>query len=109
MKITRKQLRQIIVETINKINEADADLAGFWDHGPDEVVEKDGKLMALGSAPIGPGMTNLARTAANSNARVKIVRHLEKNPDLVNRSLERTKSLRTKKIGDILYSVVSEF
>lgn len=109
MKITRRQLRQIIVETIDKIDEQNADLAGFWDHDPDEVVEKDGNLMALGSSKVAPGMTSLARTAADSNARGKIVRHLEENPNLVNRTLERTKSLRTKKIGDTLYSVVSEF
>jgi hypothetical protein len=109
MKITRRQLRQIIVETIDKIDEQNADLAGFWDHDPDEVVEKDGKLMALGSSKVAPGMTSLARTAAVSNARGKIARHLEGNSDLVNRSLERTKVLRTKKIGNILYSVVSEF
>tara|TARA_Y100000114_G_scaffold90713_1_gene84227 strand:+ start:108 stop:437 length:330 start_codon:yes stop_codon:yes gene_type:complete len=109
MKITRRQLRQIIVETIDKIDEQNADLAGFWDHDPDEVVEKDGKLMALGSAPIAPGMTSLARTAADSNARGKIVRHLEENPNLVNRTLKRTKSLEYKKIGNTQYSVVSEF
>ena len=109
MKITRRKLRQIIAETINKIDENDADLAGFWDHGPDEVIEKDGKLMALGSSTIAPGMTSLARTAADSNARGKIVRHLEENPNLVNRTLERTKSLEYKKIGNTQYSVVSEF
>jgi hypothetical protein len=65
--------------------------------------------MALGSSKVAPGMTSLARNGADSNARVKIASHLEGNPDLVDRPLERTKSLRYKKIGNTQYSVVSEF
>ena len=109
MKITRKQLRSIIQEELQLLSEQDDDLTGFWDHGADEVVEEDGKLMALGSAPVSPGMSSLARTGADSSARAKIARHLEGNPDLVDRPLERTKSLRYKKIGNTQYSVVSEF
>jgi hypothetical protein len=100
MKITRRQLRQIIVETIDKIDEQNADLAGFWDHDPDEVVEKDGKLMALGSATISPGMSNLARVGANSIARGKLANHLGKS------RLSGSKPIRDTTIGKTYYVVI---
>ena len=101
MKITRKQLRQIINEELQILSEQDDDLTGFWDHGTDEVVEEDGKLMALGSAPVSPGMSNLARTGANSIARGKLVKHIGKS-DLGPGS----KPSRSKTIGKTYYVVI---
>ena len=101
MKITRRQLRQLIAETIDKINEKDDELADFWGHGADEVVEVDGKLMALGSAPVSPGMSSLARTGANSIARGKLAKHLGKS-DLGSGS----KPSRSKTIGSTYYVVI---
>ena len=101
MKINRKDLRQIIREELEILNEQDNDLSGFWDHGTDEVVEKDGKLMALGSATISPGMSSLARTGANSKARQKLVKHIGKS-DLGPGS----KPSRSKTIGKTYYVVI---
>ena len=101
MKITRRHLRQIIKEELEILNEQDDDLTGFWDHGTDEVVEEAGKLMALGSATISPGMSSLARTGANSIARQKLAKHLGKS-DLGPGS----KPSRSKTIGSTYYVVI---
>ena len=93
MKITRRQLNNLINEELQILSEQDDDLTGFWDHGADEVVEEDGKLMALGSAPVSPGMSSLARTGANSIARGKLAKHLG------NSSLSGSKPSRSKTIG----------
>ena len=100
MKITRRQLRQIIKEELEILNEQDDDLTGFWDHDPDEVVKEDGKLMALGSATISPGMSSLARTGANSIARGKLAKHIGKS------SPSGSKPSRSKTIGKTYYVVI---
>ena len=99
VKITRKQLERILKEELSRLNEQEDDLSGFWDHDVDKVVEEDGKLMALGSAPIVPMMTSAARAGAWARASIKIAHHLEGGSKVFSRELTGTKILKTKTLG----------
>ena len=77
------------------------ELSGFWDHGENEVVNVDGQLMAIGSGELSVGMTSLARTMAQQNARVKLGAHIGSNV------LEGSKELKAKTVGNTLYVIMT--
>ena len=77
------------------------ELSGFWDHGENEVVNIDGQLMAIGSGELSVGMTSLARTKAQHEARIKLMSHLGTN------QLSGAEELKAKTVGNTLYVIMT--